>query len=130
MEFRNSLATNKQVLELTELFQKFDADGSGTVDLNEIVTMFRVAGLKLNGKQLKKMFKETKGIKIVNGELVLDEFIKLMMSEELEKMMGKMLVWAICSSCGLKFFCCSPFGAGPCFLRFSFYCPGKVTTYD
>ena len=53
--------------------------------------MFRVAGLKLDSKVLKKMFKETKGVKIVHGELILEEFIKLMMSEELEKMMGKML---------------------------------------
>lgn len=37
----------KQLLELEELFQKFDEDGSGTLDLDELVAMFQMAGLRV-----------------------------------------------------------------------------------
>ena len=40
----------KQLLELEELFTKFDQDGSGGLDLDELVDMFQMAGLRISGK--------------------------------------------------------------------------------
>lgn len=52
----------KQLLELEELFIKFDADGSGTLDLDELCHLFRSAGLRVSSRVLKDMFHLPAGI--------------------------------------------------------------------
>ena len=83
--FKNSHVESKRLLELTQLFEKFDMDDSGTIDLNELVHMFHIAGIKINGEELKKVFKVAKDVNIVKGTLTLQEFMKLMLSKELDE---------------------------------------------
>ena len=81
----------KQLLELEELFIKFDADGSGTLDLDELVALFKSAGLRVSSRRLKEMFKLPAGIEIINNEVDMEQFQKLMLSPELEKAFRKLL---------------------------------------
>ena len=46
-KYTASFDEKKQLLELEELFIKFDFDGSGTLDLDELVQMFQMAGLRV-----------------------------------------------------------------------------------
>ena len=46
-----------QLQELKILFEKFDQDKSGTLDLEELNMMFETAGLLLNNSQLTRMFR-------------------------------------------------------------------------
>lgn len=59
----------KQLIELEELFIKFDFDGSGTLDLDELVSMFQMAGLRIPSNRLKNMFHLAKDAKIVKDEV-------------------------------------------------------------
>ena len=45
--FQNQFWEIKRELELRQLFEKFDDNASGTIDLDELVTMFHVAGIKI-----------------------------------------------------------------------------------
>ena len=81
----------KQLLELQELFTKFDFDGSGTLDLDELVHMFQMAGLRVQSSKLKEMFYLAKGVKIVKNEVDLEQFQKLMLSPELDQAFRKLL---------------------------------------
>ena len=50
------------MLELEELFTKFDFDGSGTLDLDELVEMFQMAGLRIGSRKLKEIFLSAKNV--------------------------------------------------------------------
>jgi len=41
---------------LKELFYKFDEDGSGTLEINEMLTMFNKNGIPLIREQLEELF--------------------------------------------------------------------------
>ena len=81
----------KQLLELQELFTKFDYNGSGKLDLDELVHMFQMAGLRVQSSKLKEMFYLAKGVKIVKNEVDLEQFQKLMLSPELDQAFHKLL---------------------------------------
>ena len=44
------------MLELEELFNKFDDDKSGTLDMTELYQMFKQAGIQISQKDLRMMF--------------------------------------------------------------------------
>jgi len=50
-----------QLQELKILFEKFDQDNSGSLDLEELNMMFETAGLLLNNSQLTSMFRKGTG---------------------------------------------------------------------
>ena len=54
------------------MFEKFDEDGSGTMEINELHTMFKKNGIEMTMDELFKIFKivDADG----NGSLSLDEF--------------------------------------------------------
>lgn len=64
----------KQLLELSELFAKFDLDGSGTLDVDELTHLFKSAGLRVSSKLLKEMFHLPKNVDIINNELNVESF--------------------------------------------------------
>lgn len=66
--------------QLKELFYKFDEDGSGTLEVSEMLTMFNKNGIPIIREQLEELF-ELSNSK-VQGSLDLNEFINLMVSEE------------------------------------------------
>ena len=69
-----SFDEKKQLIELEELFTKFDFDGSGSLDLDELVSMFHMAGLRIQSSKLKEMFYLAKGVKIIKNEVDLEQF--------------------------------------------------------
>ena len=56
------------------VFQKFDIDQSGTIELNELHCMFKAHGIEISKNELKSLFQivDTDG----SGSLSLDEFKK------------------------------------------------------
>ena len=80
------------MLELAELFNKFDEDGSGTMDLDELTELFKSAGLRVSSRKLKEMFHLAKGVDISSNELGVKEFQALMLSPELEKAFRRLLI--------------------------------------
>jgi Ca2+-binding EF-hand superfamily protein len=50
-----------QLQEIKVLFDKFDQDKSGTLELEELNIMFETAGLLLNASHLKRMFRQGTG---------------------------------------------------------------------
>ena len=90
-KYTANFETKKQLLELEELFQKFDFDGSGTLDLDELVSMFQMAGLRVPSHQLKNMFHNARSIKILNNEVDKEGFQKLMLCPDLNKAFRKLL---------------------------------------
>ena len=91
----NYIATfdrKKQLSELAELFTKFDLDGGGTLDLNELCELFKSAGLRVSSKKLKAMFRLPKNIGMNSAEeLGVEEFTLLMLSPELEAAFRQLL---------------------------------------
>ena len=73
-KYNVSFDEKKQMIELEELFKKFDFDGSGTLDLDELVSMFHTAGLRIESSKLKGMFHLAKKVKIINNELNMESF--------------------------------------------------------
>ena len=49
-------------------------DGSGTLDLDELVSLFKSAGLRVSSKRLKEMFHLPKDVEIVNNEVDMEQF--------------------------------------------------------
>lgn len=49
-------------------------DGSGTLDLDELVELFKSAGLRVSSKRLKEMFYLPKNVEIINNELNVEQF--------------------------------------------------------
>ena len=55
--------------ELESLFQKFDSDGSGSLDMDEITEMFKSVGILTDKTQIKKIFESAEDFIIKNNEL-------------------------------------------------------------
>jgi len=60
----------------TGVFQKFDADGSGTISASELGSVLDLLGLSVDDKTVTKMMAEVDGDS--SGEIDLDEFIDMM----------------------------------------------------
>ena len=52
--------------------------------MDELVSMFQMAGLRIQSSKLKEMFYLAKGVKIIKNEVDLEQFQKLMLSPELD----------------------------------------------
>jgi Ca2+-binding EF-hand superfamily protein len=52
-DYSRSLSEKKQLSELKTLFERFDGDGSGTLDMDEVTILFELAGLKMSRKDVK-----------------------------------------------------------------------------
>ena len=68
------------VKELKRLFERFDIDKSGTIDIDELGLMFETAGLIIDQKVLKSVFKQDLSFQ----NLELKTFAKLMTSRFVE----------------------------------------------
>jgi hypothetical protein len=59
-EYYHSIIEKQQLSELEKLFGKFDLDGSGTLDMEEILELFATANIKISSKTIRKIFKGAK----------------------------------------------------------------------
>lgn len=55
-DYMNLLKEKRRMLELEELFNKFDDDKSGTLDMAELYHMFKQAGIEISQKDLRTLF--------------------------------------------------------------------------
>lgn len=65
---------------LKEVFESFDKDGNGSIDLKELNTIMRSLGYSPTQEQLQNMLR--KGDKNHDGSIDFDEFVALMNSTE------------------------------------------------
>mmetsp|Transcript_12848 Transcript_12848/g.38681 ORF Transcript_12848/g.38681 Transcript_12848/m.38681 type:complete len:169 (+) Transcript_12848:87-593(+) len=75
--------TEEQKQDLKELFDQFDADGSGAICDKELKVMMRKQGLDLSRDELIRMIMEVD--ENGSGEIELDEFIAMMRPKVLER---------------------------------------------
>jgi Ca2+-binding EF-hand superfamily protein len=68
--------TNAQIEQLREVFQHFDADGSGTIDVEELGTVFESMGQALSQQELESLMKQADDDG--SGEIDFEEFLMLM----------------------------------------------------
>jgi len=73
--------TAEREKEMNELFDLYDKDGSGAVDINELGTLLRALGLAPSNAQIKEVMK--KYDKDGSGDLKKDEFRKLYQDDSL-----------------------------------------------
>ena len=68
--------TNAQIEQLREVFIHFDADGSGTIDVDELGNVFESMGQTLSQQELESLMKQADDDG--SGEIDFDEFLMLM----------------------------------------------------
>merc|ERR1711981_1380355 len=66
----------EQLAEITEAFQLFDIDGSGTIDAKELGTAMRALGMEASKDEVRKMIEDID--KDGSGTIDLDEFCAMM----------------------------------------------------
>ncbi|MCO5558313.1 hypothetical protein L7F22_011893 [Adiantum nelumboides] len=71
--------TKKQKQELKECFDLIDADGSGAIDAEELVTAFNVLGMRVKKSEVEKMLAEVDADG--SGEVEYPEFVQIMTSK-------------------------------------------------
>lgn len=79
------------VLELKRLFERFDIDKSGNIDLDELGLMFETAGLIIDCELLKKIFRQSSGRNVKFQCLEVEEFAKLMTQKHVEHRFKKLI---------------------------------------
>ena len=79
-DYTMTMVEKKQLSELDQLFQKFDTDGTGFLDIQKLTNLFDLAGLTVSKAQVKKLFEKHNV-----DEISLEEFQKLMLSDAVNK---------------------------------------------
>ena len=79
------------VLELKRLFERFDVDKSGAIDLDELGFMFEAAGLIIDCSILKKIFRQGTGQNVKFQTLEVESFAKLLASRNVETRFKKLI---------------------------------------
>lgn len=70
--------TNEQIAQLHEVFEHFDADHSGSIDVQELGAVFEAMGQTLSPEELKSLMSQVDDDG--SGEMEFDEFLLLMCS--------------------------------------------------
>ena len=70
--------SNEQIKQLHEVFEHFDADHSGAIDMDELGNVFRAMGQELSEAELKALIRQVDDDG--SGEIEFDEFLLLMCS--------------------------------------------------
>lgn len=70
--------SNAQIDQLREVFRHFDADGSGSIDVNELGAVFQAMGQTLSQEELESLMKQADDDG--SGEMEFEEFLLLMCS--------------------------------------------------
>ena len=68
--------------ELKKLFLKFDLDGSGSLDMDEIMALFTNIGIETDKVTIKKIFESAHDVKLKHDELQLVDFQRVMLNEK------------------------------------------------
>merc|ERR1711988_1955325 len=71
-----------EVDDWKDVFQKFDADESGSIDQDELGTIMEVLGMKLNKEELKKMMDKVD--MDGGGDVNFSEFVHMLVEHQIE----------------------------------------------
>ena len=80
MEYLKSKQELQSEEEIQGVFNKFDIDKSGTIEINELYTMFQQHGIDINKDELRLLFSFVD--KNYRGSLNLEDFIQFSNSEQ------------------------------------------------
>lgn len=72
-----------ELQQMEELFNKYDDDGSGTIEVRELMQMFKENGIQIKEEQMKLIFSTVDADK--NGALNLREFKSFVIDQKAEE---------------------------------------------
>ena len=79
----------QRLKEIEDIFLLFDTNRSGTLEIDEISSMFKTNGIHINKNNLHQLFKMVDEDN--SGTLTFDEFKEFMLSEERQKMFTQLM---------------------------------------